>query len=530
MTASRPTTPTRPAEVTLTTDLLEGLTPRERALLPLLFDACQEMDQIFWQEAAGDDREKVLSAIDDPDLRSLVDFNFGPWDRRKGNAPLLAGVGQKPAGASFYPPDMDANEFESACGESPERAAALRSPHSVVRRDGTGRLVAVAYHDAFAPHVERAASKLRKAAGLADDPTLRTYLELRAAALLADDYRASEVAWLLAKDAAIDLVIGPVETYEDGLFGRKTAHEGILTLRDSERTARVERLTTLLPRLQAGLPVADAYKVEMPGLDGGIGIYDVLAYAGDAHVQAPAAFNLPNDEGIQVEHGTRRVQLRNAMRAGFELLTGPIAARVIAADQRADVEFEAYFAFVLCHEIAHGLGVKRTIDGRSVSDALIDQHDAVEEGKADVVGMHILARLINWGELNDTALMPCYVIFAARLIRQIRYGPASGYARASLASLEVLLAAGAIRRDDTSGTYSVNGPLMRDAIDSLAGRYLRLQGDGDHASALAFIPMAMDLTPALRADLERLDAMGIPNAIRNWPAIDRHTGDPASRR
>ena len=190
------------------------------------------------------------------------------------------------------------------------------------------------------------------------------------------------------KDAGIDLVIGPVEEYEDALFGRKTAHEGILLLRDRDRSARFDRVTALLPKLQGGLPVPNDYKLEVPSLDGGIGVYDVIAYAGDACAMSPDAITLPNDEDLQLEKGTRRLQLRNAMRVNFDLMTVAVAASVIAADQRGHVDFEAYFAFVMCHEIAHGLGVKRTIDRQiPVSDALLDQHAAVEEGKAGVVGL-----------------------------------------------------------------------------------------------------------------------------------------------
>ncbi len=528
MTGRTPAMPAGPVEVTLTSGLLAGLSRRERALLPLLLDACAEMDDVFWQEASGD-RVSVLSAIDDAHVRSLVDFNYGPCDRRRGNAPLVPGVGAKPAGASFYPPDMDVSEFEAACAESPERAAALRSPHSIVRRDGVGRLVGVPYHDAFARSVERTSSLLLEAAETADDPALRRYLELRAAALLSDDYVSSELAWLDVRDSAIDLIIGPVEVYEDALLGRKTAHEGVLLLRDRDRSAHYDRVTALLPRLQGGLPVPDRYKQEVPSLDGGIGVYDVVAYAGDACATAPDAITLPNDEDLQLQKGTRRIQLRNAMRVNFDLLTAAVAASVLAADQRGHVGFEAYFAFVMCHEIAHGLGVKRTIDRQlPVSDALVDQHSAVEEGKADIVGLHMLARLIDSGEIADTDLMGCYVTYTAELIRQIRKGSASGYARANLANLDFLLRAGAIRRDDVAGTYSIDVPLMRDAIDSLAGRYLRLQGDGDYAAALAFIPRAMDLTPALQADLDRLAARDIPNAIRFRPAIETKAHTPAA--
>ena len=524
MTANTPAAPNGPVEVTLTTDLLARLTTRERAMLPVLIHACEEMDQIFWQQAAGD-RTTVLSGIEDPEIRSLVDFNYGPWDRRRDNLPLVPGVGPKPAGARFYPPDMDVAEFDAACAESPERAAALRSPYSVVRRDGAGRLVAIAYHEAFASHLERASSALREAAEMADDPAFRMYLERRAEALIDDDYRASELAWLDTKDAGIDLIIGPVEEYEDALLGRKTAHEGILLLKDKDRSVRFDRVTALLPQLQAGLPVPIGYKMDVPSLDGGIGVYDVIAYAGDACATAPDAITLPNDEDLQLEKGTRRLQLRNAMRVNFDLMTVPVAASVIAADQRPHVDFEAYFAFVMCHEIAHGLGVKRTIDQRlPVSDVLLDQHSPVEEGKADVVGLHMLASLVDSGELAETTLMSCYVTYMAELIRQIRKGSASGYARANLANLGFLHETGAIVRDNAEGTYAVDAGRMRGAIDSMAGRYLRLQGDGDYAAALRFIPKVMDLTPEVRADLDRLAANSIPNAIRFRPAIEMRTG------
>ena len=212
----------------------------------------------------------MLSAIADPDIRSLVDFNYGPWDRRQGNAPLVPGVGPKPAGACFYPSDMDVNEFEAACAESPERAAALRSPYSVVRRDGAGRLVAVAYHEAFAPTSSGPRRCSARRPRLADDPALRTYLELRAEALLTDDYRASELAWLDMKDAGIDLIIGPVEEYEDALFGRKTAHEGILLLKDRDRSARFDRVdgaaaTAARPGCPSPTPTSWRFRVSMGG-------------------------------------------------------------------------------------------------------------------------------------------------------------------------------------------------------------------------------------------------------------------------
>jgi hypothetical protein len=232
-------------EVVLTSDLFGELSERERAMLPLLIEACGEMDAIFWQEAYGD-RQALLGAIDDAEVRLFAQVNYGPWDRLAGNAPFLAGVGPKPAGAQFYPADMTTEEFEAACAESPERAGALRSQYSLVRRDGAGRLVAVPYHEAFADHVGRAATKLHEAATFADDEGLRTYLELLAEGLLSDDYRPSDLAWLDMKSNGVDVIIGPIENYEDALYGRKTAHQGIVLLKDRTWSARIARYASFL--------------------------------------------------------------------------------------------------------------------------------------------------------------------------------------------------------------------------------------------------------------------------------------------
>jgi hypothetical protein len=507
-----------PIEVALTSDLFGGLSENERAMLPILLGACAEMDAIFWQEAFGD-RDNLLGTIDNPDVRRFAEFNYGPWDRRAANAPFLSDVAPKPLGARFYPADMTTAEFETACAESPERAVALRSQYTLVRRDGAGRLLAVPYHEAFGDFVGRAAAKLREAASLADDPGLRTYLGLRADALLTDDYRPSDVAWLDMKSNGIDLIIGPIEAFEDGLYGRKTAHLGVVVLKDRDWTARLSRLTSLLPDLQRGLPVSDAYKRERPGIDGDLGVYDVVAFAGLASALSPAAINLPNDEDLQLEKGARRLQLRNAMQVVFNRLTAPSSDCVIAPDQRTHVRFEAYFEYVMCHEIAHGLGVKQTIDRPlTVREALNDQHLAVEEGKADIVGLHLLARLIEAGERAEVTLASGYVTFVAEMIRHIRKGSASDEARANLANLRFLTEAGAVSRDPGAGTYRVDVPTMRRAIDSLAAKYLHLQAEGDYEGSIAFIPKEIELSATLQVDLDRLAAANIPKAVRFRPA------------
>ena len=244
------------AEVTLTADL-GRLTAKERQMIPLLIEACRAMDEVFWLEAYGD-RSALLEGIADSALRRHAEINYGPWDRLAGNRSFLPGVGPKPPGACFYPADMTKEEFERVAAASPD-SLALRSLYTVVRRDGQKGLVAVPYREAFAEQVGRAVARLREAAALAEDAGLRRYLELRAQALLDDEYRASDMAWMDMKTNGLDCVIGPIETYEDALFGYKAAHEGYVLIKDREWSERLTRYAALLPELQRRLTVQAEY-------------------------------------------------------------------------------------------------------------------------------------------------------------------------------------------------------------------------------------------------------------------------------
>lgn len=500
-------------EVELSADL-SGLTDNERKMLPLLIDACREMDDIFWLEAYGDKRA-LLAKIEDPELRRFAEINYGPWDRLRGNAPFVPGFAEKPKGAGYYPPDMTKGEFEKACADSPERADALRGQYTVVRRDGDKGLVAVPFHEAFAPQVGRAAAKLREAAALAEDPGLRGYLELRAAALLSDDYRPSDLAWMDMKDNTIDVVIGPIENYEDQLYGGKTAHEGYVLIKDKAWSARLARYAQMLPDLQRGLPVPDAYKKEKPGTDSDLNAYDAIYYAGDCNAGSKTiAINLPNDEQVQMKKGTRRLQLKNTMRAKFEKILVPIADRLIAPEQRAHIKFDAFFANVMFHEVAHGLGIKNTLDGRvTVRQALREVAGPLEEGKADILGLYMVTRLHAAGELGNADLLDNYVTFLAGIFRSVRFGGASAHGRANLAQFEFFQQHGAFERDAATGTYRVVLDKMKSAVDALAEKILRLQGDGDYAGVVAFLPEGGGADPELTHDLERLASAEIPTDI-----------------
>ncbi len=494
--------------VRLTTDTA-ALTDAQRQMIPLLIEACRQMDEVFWQEAFGD-REQLLSSIEEDGLRRFAEINYGPWDRLDGNRPFLPEYGPKPEGANFYPRDMSKEEFEAAAAGA--AGEALRSLYTLVRRDESEGLQPVAYHEAFRQQHQRAARLLREAAALAEDAGLRRYLELRAQALETDQYQQSDLAWMDMKENTLDVVIGPIETYEDQLFGYKAAHEGYVLVKDREWSGRLARYAALLPGLQRGLPVPDEYKREQPGTDSDLNAYDVIYYAGDCNAGSKTiAINLPNDEQVQLQKGTRRLQLKNAMRAKFDEILVPIAQQLIDPQQLEQVTFDAFFANTMFHEVAHGLGIKETINGRgTVRQALREQASALEEGKADVLGLYMVSRLADSGELGDASLEDNFVTFMASIFRSIRFGASSAHGRANLVRFNFFQEQGAFTRDPQSGHYRVDFEKIRQAADALSEKILRLQGDGDYQGVAGLMERYAVMGPDLEADLERLASAGIP--------------------
>ena len=498
--------PVRPeiyAPVTLTADLAP-LTAKEREMVSLFIDASVIMDDLFWQQAYPGDRARLLAGITDPATRRFVEVNYGPWDRLAGNAPFVAGVGPKPDVAGFYPPDMTREEFDSA------NLAGSRSEYTVLERDAKGALQVVPYSKHYGAELERAAVLLDRAAALAEDPGLRKYLELRAKALRTDEYRASDMAWLDMKDNRLDLVIGPIETYEDKLFGYKAAFEAYVLVKDMEWSKRLAKYAAMLPALQRGLPVPEAYKAEMPGTDSDLNAYDVIYYAGDCNAGSKTiAINLPNDEQVQLAKGTRRLQLKNAMRAKFDAIMVPIASELIAPEQRKHVTFDAFFANTMFHEVAHGLGIKNTVNGKgTVRDALKELGSGIEEGKADVLGLYMVTKLHEQGELGG-ALEDYYVTFLAGIFRSVRFGAASAHGQANMLRFNFFADRGAFARD-ASGHYRVDMAKMRQAVDELSGDLLKLQGDGDYAGVAQFTKDLGVIRPQLQSDLDRLSSRAIP--------------------
>jgi hypothetical protein len=490
----------------LTADM-SALTENQRRMIPLLIEAAEAMDEAFWMQAYGD-RDALMQSIEDADARRFAEINYGPWDRLDGNRPFLDGAGDKPRGANFYPTDMTAEELEAAAVEN----AALKSLYTMVRRDDAGALVARPYSEVFATQVGVAAEKLRRAAELAEDPGFKSYLELRAEALLSDVYQPSDLAWMDMKDNAIDVVIGPIETYEDQLFGSKASFEAYVLIKDMEWSRRLARYAAMLPELQRGLPVPEEYKAEEPGTGSDLNAYDVVYYAGDCNAGSKTiAINLPNDEEVQLKKGTRRLQLKNAMQAKFDKILVPIAGRLIAEDQRAHVTFEAFFGNTMFHEVAHGLGIKHTLSGEAtVRQALRDQASAMEEGKADVLGLYMVTKLHEMDESTGAELEDHYVTFMASIFRSIRFGASSAHGKANLMRFNFFREMGAFTRDDASGTYRIDMDKMRAAADALSEKILRFQGDGDYDAVRDFIEQTARKGDVLQADLDGLAAAGIP--------------------
>ncbi len=498
----------------LTTDV-SALTERERQMIPLLIEAAKEMEAAFKEEAYGN-LDSLVQTITDPAVQRYARINYGPWDRLNDNAPFVAGVGPKPAGANFYPADITQAEIESAA----ERDPALKSQYTMVRRDSAGALVAIPYHTFFAEKMQRAAGLLDQAAALADDPGLKTYLTLRAEALRTDNYQPSDLAWMDMKDNTIELVIGPIENYEDGLLGAKAAHEAFVLVKDRAWSDRLARYASLLPALQRGLPVENTYKQETPGTDSDLGAYDAVYYAGDSNAGSKTiAINLPNDEAVQLQKGTRRLQLKNAMQAKFDVIMDPLADVLIVPEQRDNVTFDAFFGNTMFHEVAHGLGIKNTVGGGgTVREALREHYSALEEGKADVLGLYMVQQLIEQGEW-DAPLEDHYATFLAGIFRSIRFGAASAHGRANMIRFNYFAEKGAIARDE-NGHYRVNPEAMQAAVNALSADILRLQGDGDYARVAAFVDRYGTVSPELQSDLERVNAAGIPTDIVFEQGVD----------
>jgi hypothetical protein len=491
-------------EFTLTTDLSQ-LSENEKKMIPLLIEAGKEMNKVFWLQAYGQKGELYASLSDSEKM--FFDINYGPWDRLNGNKPFINGVDEKPAGANFYPSDITKEEFEAWNSDD------KTSLYTIVRRDEGGNLMTIPYNEAFEEYHQKAADKLREAATFADDSGLKNYLELRANALESNEYQESDLAWMDMRNNGIDIVIGPIENYEDQMYGYKAANEAFVLVKDKSWSERLSKYTAVLPELQKGLPVDAKYKTETPGNDSQLNAYDVIYYAGDSNAGSKTiAINLPNDEQVQLEKGTRRLQLKNAMQAKYDKILVPISEVLIDESQRSYITFDAFFGNTMFHEVAHGLGIKNTINGNgTVRSALQNHASALEEGKADVLGLYMVKSLrAQEGMIEEGSIEDNYVTFLASIFRSIRFGSSSAHGRANLIRFNFFQEMGAFTYDEATETYAINFDKVEAAVDALSEQILTLQGNGDYEAVDAFVNKYAVRTPQLEASLERLSQQNIP--------------------
>jgi len=486
----------------LTTDISK-FSDNQKKMLSKLFEVADIMNEMYKEEVMinSDLAKSLLRSVEE---KKLFEINYGPWNRLDGNKPFVEGEGLKPLGANFYPLNMNKAEFENWVNED------KTSLYTFVRRNESNELYTIPYHVMFNKQVSKASNLLLEASELAESTDFKKYLQLRAEALLTDNYYESDMAWMEMKDNEIDFVVGPIENYEDQLFGYKAAHEAFILIKDMEWTEKLKKFSKFLPELQKGLPVADKYKTEQPGTDSDLGAYDVVFYAGDCNAGSKTiAINLPNDEKVQLAKGSRRLQLKNAMQAKFDNILIPITGVLIEESQRKHVKFDAFFANTMFHEVAHGLGIKQTINGKgNVRKALKEKYSALEEGKADILGLYMVDQLIKKGELEGD-IKDNMVTFMAGIFRSIRFGASSAHGKANLLRFNYFKEAGAFT-ENTNGTYTVNFDKMEVAMNSLSDLILTIQGDGDYDRVTELMNTQGIIGKDLQKSLDMLSESKIP--------------------
>jgi len=477
------------------------LNDNERQVVAKLIDASKQIDEIYWRQVSEENpawREQ-LAKTGGPAYDYFV-ANKGPWDRLKNDEPFI-GTMKKPEGAAFYPTDMTKEEFERYVTQHPAQKDELQGLFTVVRRDGTN-LVGIPYSAFYKDFLDPAAAKLREAAAITDDPTLKRFLTLRADALASNDYRESDMAWMdLAGN--IEVVIGPYEVYEDNLFNYKAAFESFVTVVDKPESAKLAAYAHALPDMERNLPEPEQYKNPNRGSESPIKVVQELYTAGDARrgVQT-AAFNLPNDEFVREKKGSKKVLLKNVMDAKFRQSGQPIAMRVLEPSLTSLVSFDAFFNHVLFHELSHGLGpgFLTQPDGKRVEVRipLKELYSTIEECKADVLGIWNLIYAQQHGLVTAFNEKQLFATYAGLMFRSTRFGVGEAHGRGTAVQWNWLRERGAVT-PVAGGKYTVDFTKARDAVRDLATELLTIEATGDYARAKTLLDKYGKETPEMAA-------------------------------
>lgn len=496
---------------------VSSLSEGELRVLEMLVQAARSMDEIFlrqvWQ--GNPELQAELQGAERPGTdaaRAYFTVNFGPWDRLEEMEPFI-GNQPHPPGAGYYPEDMTQGEFESWLAEHPEDEEAFTSEFTVIRRK-EGGLVAVPYAQEYRQWLEPAIAKLREAAAATDNASLQSFLSLRADAFGNDDYYDSDVAWM-DLDSPVEVTIGPYETYEDSLFGYKAAYEAFVTVALPAESAALEGFKQELPWLELNLPIPEEYKNLDRGTESPIRVVDVLFAGGDtkAGVQT-LAFNLPNDERVREAKGSKKVMLRNILRAKFDKILVPIAERVLAPEDLSRVSFDAFFNESLHHELSHGLGPGLiTVDGRDteVRLELKELYSTMEEAKADVMGTYNILALIEKGVMPKELRETLEATYVAGLFRAARFGVHEAHGQGVVSQFNYLLEKGALEVD-AEGRFHAVSEEFPGAIETLLNEMLMLQANGDYEGTAKFLETYGQASEPLLEAIDRLD--DVPVDIR----------------
>ncbi len=499
----------------------------QRRVVKELVEASRHLDDIFkvqaWRGNAG--WADLVPSGDDPEsvaTREYYDIMYGPWDRLTGEEAFVEGVGHKPHGAGFYPEDMTREEFEEWIAANPDDEAAFKSETTVIHRTEEGELVSVPYRVVYAEQLQAASENLLAAAERANNPSLKRFLELRAGALLSDEFYDSEVAWMRLSDNLIEPTLGPYENYEDGLYGYKISYESFIGLKDPEEGERLAGLVDNLPALEAALPIPDEHKYLDRSFESPISVVTLIYAGGETRAGIQTiAFNLPNDPRVREGEGSKKVMLRNVIDAKFETNLKPIAEQVLVPDQAAKISVNPYFTRVLMHELAHGLGPDYVTGQPDLTtrQALKDRYAAMEEAKADAVGTNSLRVLAAKGVYDDAFLEEVYIDHVADMFRCVRFGITEAHGLGCLTQFNFLYNRGAITYDEATGLFAADLEIIPVAIAEMAHVYLMMQATGDYDGAGAFIERYGQISPEMQGALDRL-AETVPVDIRPSYAVE----------
>ncbi|MBI5540789.1 MAG: Zn-dependent hydrolase [Bacteroidia bacterium] len=495
------------AVIPLVSDLSK-LTDKDKEMLTILISACKIMDEIFWMQSYGI-KDSLFAGLKNPEEAKLCDINYGPWDRLNGNEPFLENVNKKPIGAGFYPSDIKYLPFIDMKFED------KISMYTVVKRSEDGSLYTQPYHVAYKDKLEKAADLLKKAAKISENKDFAKFLNLRAEALLNDDYYPSEMFWMDMESNNIDLIIGPIESEEDRFINTKTAYEAFLLIKDLEWSNKLKNYSSMVPEIKNQLPLDDNYKNQIIFTKTNIGVYDAIFYGGYANAGAKnISINHPKDGRILMEKGSKKMQFKNAMKAKFDKILQPISNILISDNERKNVKFDAFFINNVNYEIADAIVVKTTINNKGpVKDALKDYYPTINSLKADILNLYIITKLHEKGVIKEVELLDNYVIFMTNVIRSVRFGATYSQGSSNIICFNVLQEMQAFTRDEKTGTYSVNFDKMKSSIESFSSDIMKILAEGNYDAAKELIESKGNMQPTLQEDLKRISSAGIPTDI-----------------